>query len=89
MNYLSWYALTSLLHSNTLKCKDWLSWLSKRNSRHTHQNRLKSSPFSAKVSLPPAKVRMFFPTHPWVREFWPRIYSLWWALDWGLLSKIL
>ena len=30
-----------------------------------------------------------FPAHLWVREFWPQIYSLWQALDWGLPSKIL
>jgi len=24
-----------------------------------------------------------FPAHLWAREFWPRIYSLWQALDWG------
>ena len=42
-----------------------------------------------KVSLLPAKLRMLFPTYLWVREFWPQIYSLSQALDWGLLSKIL
>ena len=42
-----------------------------------------------KVSLPAAKLRMFFPAHLWVREFWLQVYSLWQALDWGLLSKIL
>ena len=30
-----------------------------------------------------------FPTYLWVRDFWPQIYSLWQALDWGLLFKIL
>jgi len=42
-----------------------------------------------KVSLLPAKLRMLFPAHLWVREFWPQIYSLSQALDLGLLSKIL
>ena len=42
-----------------------------------------------KVSLPTAKFHMLFPAHLWVREFWLQIYSIWQALDWGLLSKIL
>ena len=46
-------------------------------------------PSFRKVSLLPAKLRMLFPAHLWVREFWPQIYSLWQALDWGLLSNIL
>ena len=29
-----------------------------------------------KVSPPPAKLHMLFPTHLWIREFWPQIYSL-------------
>ena len=37
----------------------------------------------------PAKLRILFPAHLWVREFWPQIFSLSQALDWGLLSKIL
>ena len=56
----------------------------------THQlNSLKPSPVSEMSAYPPANLRMLFPTHIWVREFWPQIYSLWHALDWGLLSKIL
>ena len=39
------------------------------------------------TSLPPAKLHMLFPAHLWVRRFWPQIYYLWHALDWGLLSK--
>ena len=48
-----------------------------------------AEPSFRKVSLPPAKPHTLFPTCLWVREFWPQIYSLWQALDWGLLSKIL
>jgi len=33
-------------------------------------------PSFRKVTLPLAKLRMLFPTHLWVREFWPQIYSL-------------
>jgi len=35
-----------------------------------------AEPSFRKVSLPPAKLHMLFPTHFWVREFWPQIYSL-------------
>ena len=48
-----------------------------------------AEPSFRKVSPPPAKLRMLFPTHLWIREFCPQIYSLWQALDWGLLSNIL
>ena len=48
-----------------------------------------TEPSFRKVSPPPAKLRILFPAHLWVREFWPQIYSLWQSLDWGLLSNIL
>jgi len=48
-----------------------------------------TKPSFRKVSPPPAKLRILFPAHLWVREFWPQIYSLWQSLDWGLLSNIL
>ena len=48
-----------------------------------------AEPSFRKVSLPPAKPCTLFPARLWVREFWPQIYSLWQALDWGLLSKLL
>jgi len=48
-----------------------------------------AKPSFRKVSLPPAKLRMLFPAYLWVRKFWPQIYSLWRALDGGLLSNIL
>ena len=60
-----------------------------KNSTHTHQIRIKLSPVSERLAYPPAKLRTLFPAHLWVREFCPQIYSLWQALDWGLLSKIL
>ena len=56
----------------------------------THPPKLAEfEPSFREVSLLPAKLRMLFPAHLWVREFWPQIYSLSQALDWGLLSKIL
>ena len=56
----------------------------------THPPKLAEvEPSFRKVSLLPAKLRMLFPAHPWVREFWPQIYSLSQTLNWGLLSKIL
>jgi len=83
-------ALNSMLQVKTLchKNMDYL-WLSKKNSRHTHQNLLKPSPVSERSSYPLQELCMLFSAHLWVREFWPQIYSLWQALDWGLLSKIL
>jgi len=48
-----------------------------------------AEPSFRKVSLLPAKLCMLFPAHLWAGEFWPQIYSLSQALDWGLLSKIL
>jgi len=68
--------------SITLKSKD----LATRGFQtKIHRSR---EPSFWKVSLPPAKLHMLFPTHLW---FWPQIYSFWQALDWdwGLLSKIL
>ena len=53
----------------------------------THPPKLAEvEPRLRKVSLLPTKLRMLFPAHLWVREFWPQIYSLSQALDWGLLS---
>ena len=65
----------------------WLSWLSKK-FRHPPKP-AEVEPSFRKVCLPPATLCMLFPAHLWVREFWPQIYSLTQALDWGLLSKIL
>ena len=59
--------------STTLKSKG----LAIVASRPTHQNRLKSSQVSdRKVSLLLAKLRIHFPAHLWVREFWQQIYVL-------------
>jgi len=91
---LPWHVLTSLLQVKTVYHSEKqgfsYSGFQKKNSRHTHQNWLKSiEPSFRKVSLPPANNVCFFSAHLWVREFWPQIYSLWQAPDWGLLSKIL
>ena len=82
---LSWHSLNSMLQVKTLKGEDLATCGFQKDSRHTHQNPLKLSPVSERSAyLPPAKLRMLFPTHLRVR-----IYSLWQALHWGLLSKFL
>ena len=48
-----------------------------------------AKPSFRKVSLLPQKLCMLFHAYLYVRCFWQQIYSLWKALDWGLLSKIL
>jgi len=63
----------------------WLPMAFKKFSPKTQWSRAQFR----KVSQPLAKIHMLFPAHLWVREFWPQIYSLWLALDWVLLSKIL
>jgi len=80
---LSWHALTSIPDTgqNSLLCwkaKIWLPWLSKKNSA-----------VSERSAYPLQNYIMLISAHLWVREFWPQIYSLRQALDWGLLSKIL
>ena len=89
---LSWHALNSKLQAKTTlyhteKQGFGYPWLSKKFQ--THPPKPTEVKPLRKVSLPLAKLRMLFPAHPWVREFWPQIYSLWQALDWGALSKIL
>ena len=68
---LSWHAGSSILQVKALYCTEKQGfgylWLSK-NSSHTHQN----LPSFRKVSLPPEKLHMLFPTHLWVSEFWPQ-----------------
>ena len=59
----------------SLKSEDWLSWLSKKFKTHPPKP-AEVEPSFRKVSLPPAKLRMLFSAHLWVREFWPQIYSL-------------
>jgi len=68
--------------SITLKSKD-LATCGFQNKFQTHPPKpTEAKPSFRKVNLPPAKLRMLFPAHLWVREFWPQIYSLWQALDW-------
>ena len=87
---LSWHALNSKLQAKTLyhteKQGFGFLYLSK-NSRHTHQNPLKLSPLSERSAYPLQNYICFFLLTSRVRELWPQIYSLWQALDWGLLSK--
>jgi len=48
----------------------------------THPPKLAEiEPSFRKVSLLPAKLRILFPAHLWVREFWPQMYLLSQALD--------
>ena len=63
--------------SNTLKSKN-LAILAFIKIK-THLPKLAEvKPSFRKVSLTPAKLYILypFPTHLWVREFWPQIYSL-------------
>ena len=87
---LSWHALNSMLQFKTLYYAEKQGfgylWLSKKFQTHPPKH-AEAEPSLRKISLPPAKLRMLFPPYLWVREFWPQIYSLWQALDWGLLSK--
>ena len=77
---LSWHALNSTLQAKTCyhteKQGFGYPWLSKKNSRHTHQNPLKLSPVSERSAYPLENYACFSPAHLWVREFWPQIYSL-------------
>jgi len=75
---LSWHALNSVLkekNSITMKSKDLATHGFQKNSTHTHQNLLKLSPVSEGQPTP-AKLRILFPAHLWVRELWPQIYFL-------------
>ena len=52
---LSWHALNSTLQAKTLshwKVRISYPWLSKKNSRHTHQNPQKPSPVSDRSAYP-------------------------------------
>ena len=71
---LSWHALNSLFI--TLKSKD-LATRGFQEKFQTHPPKPdEAEPSFTKVSLLPAKLRILFPAHLWVREFWPQIYSL-------------
>jgi len=78
-------SLESLYHS---------SWQGTQSSQHTlyswgnHQNLLKLSPVSERSAYPLQNYLCFTSLISGF-EFWPQTYSLWQALDWGLLSKIL
>ena len=63
--------------SNILKSKDLAILAFQKNSRHIHQNQLKSSPVSERSAYP-CKTMYAFPAHLWVTEFWPQIYSRPW-----------
>ena len=88
----SWHALNSLVWvKNSLphwKARIWPLWLSNK-IQDPPTKPAEVEPSFRKVSLLPAKLCILFPAHLWVREFWPQIYSLSQALDWGLLPKIL
>ena len=77
---LSWHALNSKLQAKTLyhteKQGFGYPWLSKKKFQTHPPNPAEVEPSFRKVTLPLAKLRMLFPTHLWVREFWPQIYSL-------------
>ena len=87
---LSWHALNSMLQAKTLYHTEKQGFgylcLSKKildTPTKTHWSRAQFQEGH------PTPCKTTFPTHLWVREFWPQIYSLWQALDWGLLSSIL
>jgi len=87
---LSWHALNSMLQAKTLyrteKQGFGYIWLSKKDTpTKTHWSQTQFQ----KGQPTPCKTTYAFPHSPLVREFWPQIYSLWKALDWGLLSKTL
>ena len=63
-------------------------WLSKKKPDTPTKTCWSQAQFQ-KGQPTPCKLYMLFPAHLWVREFWPQIYSLWQALDWGLLCTIL
>jgi len=79
---LSWQALNSGLKVKTLYHTEKQGFGYPRFSTTTTKNQIHPSkpaeaePSFRKVSIPSAKLRMLFPTHLWVREFWPQIYSL-------------
>jgi len=73
----------SLLHWKARIC---YLWLSKKDT--PTKTRWSQTQFQ-KGQPTPFKTTYAFPHSPLVREFWPQIYSLWKALDWGLLSKTL
>ena len=89
---LSWHALNSMLQVKILyhteKQRFGYLWLSKKIQTYPPKPS-EAEPSFGKVNLPPEKLHMLFHTDLWVRESWPQIYSLWQALDWGLLFKIL
>ena len=82
---LSWYVCTdfqatgqnSLTHR---KARIWVPWLSKKISDKPTKTGWSWAQFQ-KGQPTPCKLRMLFPAHLWVREFWPQIYSLSQALD--------
>jgi len=67
---------------NSLKSKD-LATFGFQKIPDTPTKPAEAKPSFRKVSLPPEILRMLFNAHRWVREFWPQIYSLSQALDWG------
>ena len=86
------HALNSILQVKTLYHteKQGFGYLGFQKKFQTHPPKpTEAEPSFRKVSLLPLKLRMLFPSHLGVREFWPQICSLWQALDWDLLSKIL
>ena len=86
MHWTHWYKSKKLYHTE----KQGFGHHSFQIKFKAHPPKLAEvEPSFREVSLLPAKLHILFPAHLWVREFWPQIYSLSQALDWGLLSKIL
>ena len=84
----SWHALNSMLQVKTFYRTENQGFLKKFKTYPLKPT--EAEPSFRKVNLPPAKLRMLFPTQLWVSFwFWLQLYSLWQALDWGLMSKIL
>jgi len=88
---LSWHALNSMLQVKipiTLKNKDFATCGFQKMFQTHPPKPAEAKPSFRNVSLPLQNYSCFSPLTSGL-EFWPQIYSLWQAMDWGLLSKIL
>jgi len=72
--------------SNTLKSKDLAILVSKKIADTPTKTGWSRAQFQ-KGQPTPAKLCMLFLTYLRVGEFWPQLYPLWQALDWGLARK--
>ena len=83
---IQWSPEQSSNSLSPLKTRIWPTVVSKKfpgTPTKTCWSWAQFQPIPCKITYTP------FPTHLQIRGFWPQIYSLWQALDWGLLPKIL